>query len=56
MLEEEMRACCDHLYMMTDDGTYGEKGFTTVKLKELLEKAKPRASSMTTASASARCR
>ena len=26
--------------MMTDDGTYGEKGFTTVKLKELLEKAK----------------
>ena len=32
-----MRACCDHLYMMTDDGTYGEKGFTTVKLKELLE-------------------
>ena len=35
-----MRACCDHLYMMTDDGTYGEKGFTTVKLKELLEKAK----------------
>ena len=40
VLEEEMRACCDHLYMMTDDGTYGEKGFTTVKLKELLEKAK----------------
>ena len=37
VLEEEMRACCDHLYMMTDDGTYGEKGFTTVKLKELLE-------------------
>ena len=35
VLEEEMRACCDHLYMMTDDGTYGEKGFTTVKLKEL---------------------
>ena len=40
VLEDEMRACCDHLYMMTDDGTYGEKGFTTVKLKELLEKAK----------------
>ena len=42
VLEDEMRACCDHLYMMTDDGTYGEKGFTTVKLKELLEKAKAR--------------
>ena len=26
VLEEEMRACCDHLYMMTDDGTYGRKG------------------------------
>lgn len=40
VLEEEMKACCNNLYMMTDDGTYGEKGFVTVKLKELLEKAK----------------
>ena len=40
VLEDEMRACCKNLYMMTDDGSYGEKGFTTVKLKELLEKAK----------------
>ena len=27
----------DHLYLMTDDGSYGEHGFVTVKLKELLE-------------------
>ena len=40
VLEDEMRACSNNLYMMTDDGSYGEKGFTTVKLKELLEKAK----------------
>ena len=32
-----MRACCDHLYMMTDDGTYGEKGFTTEYLKQEIE-------------------
>ena len=38
IIEDEMRAVADNLYVMTDDGTYGEKGFTTVKLKELLEK------------------
>ena len=32
-----MRAVADNLYVMTDDGTYGEKGFVTVKLKELIE-------------------
>lgn len=37
MLEEEMRACSDHLYVTTDDGSYGEKGFVTEKLKELIE-------------------
>lgn len=37
VLEEEMRACCDHLYMMTDDGTYGEKGFTTQYLQQEIE-------------------
>ena len=37
VLEDEMRACCDHLYMMTDDGTYGEKGFTTEYLKQEIE-------------------
>ena len=40
ILEDEMRAHSTNLYICTDDGTYGEKGFTTVKLKELLEKAK----------------
>ncbi|NLH00708.1 MAG: sulfide/dihydroorotate dehydrogenase-like FAD/NAD-binding protein [Clostridiales bacterium] len=37
MLEEEMQACSDHLYITTDDGSYGEKGFVTEKLKELIE-------------------
>lgn len=37
ILEDEFRACSDHLYLMTDDGTYGEQGFVTVKLKELLD-------------------
>ncbi len=37
MLEDEMRASCTNLYITTDDGTYGEKGFTTDKLKSLIE-------------------
>lgn len=37
MLEDEMRAGCTNLYITTDDGSYGEKGFTTDKLKELIE-------------------
>lgn len=37
ILEEEMKAACDNLYMMTDDGSNGNKGFVTNKLKELLE-------------------
>ena len=37
ILEEEMNAVSDNLYMMTDDGTYGEKGLVTNKLKELLD-------------------
>ena len=37
MLENEMRASCDELFMMTDDGTYGEKGFVTNKLESLIE-------------------
>ena len=40
ILKDELKAASDKLIMCTDDGTYGEKGFTTVKLKELLEKAK----------------
>ena len=37
ILEDEFRACADNLYLMTDDGSYGEKGFGTVKLQQLLE-------------------
>ena len=38
ILEDEFRSYSDHLYLMTDDGSYGEHGFVTVKLQELLEK------------------
>ena len=37
ILEDEFRACCDEFILMTDDGSYGEKGFGTVKLQQLLE-------------------
>ena len=37
ILEEEMRAASDNLYITTDDGSYGEPGFTTDKLKALIE-------------------
>ncbi|MBO7176488.1 MAG: sulfide/dihydroorotate dehydrogenase-like FAD/NAD-binding protein [Clostridia bacterium] len=37
ILEEEMRAACTNLIMMTDDGSQGEKGFVTDALKARLE-------------------
>ena len=37
ILEEEMRAVTENLYLTTDDGSYGEKGFVTDKLKSLIE-------------------
>lgn len=37
MLEDEMRSSSTNLYITTDDGSYGEKGFVTDKLKELIE-------------------
>lgn len=37
ILEEEMKAVSKHLYITTDDGSYGEKGFVTDKLKSLIE-------------------
>ena len=37
ILEDEFRSCSDNLYLMTDDGSYGEQGFVTVKLQQLLE-------------------
>ena len=35
ILEEEMRDGSDELYVLTDDGSYGKKGFTTDELQEL---------------------
>jgi len=37
ILEDEFRAAADNMYLMTDDGSYGEQGFVTVKLQSLLE-------------------
>ena len=37
ILEDEFKACSDHFTMMTDDGSYGEKGNVTAPLKTLLE-------------------
>ena len=36
ILEEEFSRVSDRLYIMTDDGSYGEKGFVTAKLEERL--------------------
>ncbi|MEM8864609.1 MAG: sulfide/dihydroorotate dehydrogenase-like FAD/NAD-binding protein [Planctomycetota bacterium] len=41
ILEDELRAASDELFVMTDDGSYGEKGFITQKLDELLQQSKP---------------
>jgi len=38
ILENEMRQISDNLYISTDDGSYGEKGFNTNILERLLEK------------------
>jgi len=37
ILEKEMRDVCENLYLTTDDGSYGEKGFVTDKLSSLIE-------------------
>ena len=37
ILEDEMKAVTDHLYLMTDDGSYGEQGLVTKKLTDLLD-------------------
>lgn len=37
ILEEEMKNVSTNYYLMTDDGSYGEKGFVTDKLKSLIE-------------------
>ena len=38
ILEDEFKAASDNLYVMSDDGSYGEKGLVTDKLRELIEK------------------
>ena len=37
ILEEEFKKCSNRLYVMTDDGSYGEKGNVTAPLVKLLE-------------------
>lgn len=37
ILEDEMRAVSNNLYITTDDGSYGTKGFVTTKLQELID-------------------
>jgi len=36
ILEDEVRGVSDELFVMTDDGSYGEKGLVTDKLRELM--------------------
>ena len=37
ILEDEVRATSDELFVMTDDGSYGERGFVTQKLQSLID-------------------
>ena len=40
ILEDEFRSCCDEFIIMTDDGSYGEKGVVTAPLeKKIVEGA-----------------
>lgn len=36
MYEDEFKANSDNTYIVTDDGSYGDKGFVTTKLEELI--------------------
>ncbi|MFN3966145.1 MAG: sulfide/dihydroorotate dehydrogenase-like FAD/NAD-binding protein [Endomicrobiia bacterium] len=36
IFEDEMRAVCDELYITTDDGSYGQKGFVSDVLQSLI--------------------
>lgn len=40
ILEDEMKEFCDELYITTDDGSYGHKGFVSDKLKEIISSGK----------------
>ncbi len=37
ILEDEFRACCDELIIMSDDGSYGQKGVVTMPLEEKIK-------------------
>lgn len=41
ILEDELRAICDQLYITTDDGSYGTHGLVTESLHQLLESTLP---------------
>ena len=38
---DKFKALCKNVYVMTDDGSLGEKGFGTVKLQELIDSGDP---------------
>lgn len=40
ILEDELKASSDNLYITTDDGSYGRQGFVTQVLEELIKKGK----------------
>ena len=37
ILEDEFRACCDEFIIMTDDGSYGDKGVVTAPLEQKID-------------------
>ena len=40
ILEDELNAVCDEVYICTDDGSYGYNGFVTGKLQELIDEGR----------------
>ena len=40
ILEDEVAATSDELFIMTDDGSYGEQGFVTQKLQALIDEGR----------------
>ena len=41
ILEDEVRQVSDETHVLTDDGTHGEKGFVTQKLRDLMASGRP---------------
>ena len=40
ILEDELKACSDNLYITTDDGSYGRQGFVTQVLDDIIKEGK----------------